>query len=88
MVRRNDYLVEPQSGQVCVKRRIRHNPDDNVRILSFNGTPKAENLQGKIMTKTGENTNALINRVEIRNFVSFLVAYEKNFVPHSGKLIG
>jgi hypothetical protein len=88
VVRRNDDLVKPQSGQIGIESGIRHDTDNDVRILFFNGTSKAENLQGKIMTKTGENTNALLNRVEIRNFVSFLVAYEKNFVPHSGKLIG
>ena len=40
------------------------------------------------MTETRENLNIFVDRIKVRNIVSFFVAYEKNFVPHSGKLIG
>ena len=88
VVRRNDDLVEPQSGQIGIESGIRHDTDNDVRILFFNGTSKAENLQGKIMTETREDLNTLFNRVKIKDVAPFLVAHEKSLVPHSGKLIG
>ena len=40
------------------------------------------------MTKTGEDMNLFLNGIKIRDVVSIFVAYEKNLVSHSGKLIG
>ena len=44
VVRRNDFLVEPESRQVCVESGIRHDADDDVGIIFFNGAAKAENF--------------------------------------------
>jgi hypothetical protein len=88
VVRRNDFLVESQSCQVCVECGIRHDTDDDVGIFLFNGAAKAENLQREKMTKTGENLNFFLDGIKVGNVVPFLVAYEKNGVPHSGKLVG
>ena len=40
------------------------------------------------MTETGENLDLFLDRVKVRNVVPFPVAYEKNGVPHSRKLVG
>ena len=79
--------MESQGGQIGVKCRIRHYSDDDIGIFLFYGSTKAKNLQGKIMTETRENLNALFDRIQIGYVVSSLVTDEKNCVSHSGKLI-
>lgn len=37
VIRRYDFFMEPYCGKVCVKSRIRHNADDNIGVLSFDG---------------------------------------------------
>jgi hypothetical protein len=88
VVRRDDYLVESQGSEIGVERRVWHDADNDVRILFFYGSSQTKDFQGKTVPEARENLDFFLDRIKIENVVSSFVAYEKNFVSHSGKLIG